>query len=602
MRLGEHKIDLDRGIVSRKTEEIHISPRAAAVLADLIHAEGKVVLTEDLIERHWRAEVTTPNSVHKAINELRAALRDDAKNPQYIETIPKRGYRLRINRPPEEVVAHSQHRKPRWQIPLLMIGMLSAGLVAVWLRAPSPESDADFRGAVPTPIARLTVEPFQPIGSDPQLVQSAASLSEGVTAELAGLENRILLVDRPTSADYELTGSVDTNGTAVSVTMRVLRLSDGVVIWSETHDDHLHNLSALRAGHAKSIARMAGNMAFHDVLPYQTNEQAKRYFKRAMQEFVAWSLGRESDWTIRTRYLKLAAQADPEFQDPVRMLTLAYIQRLGMSISWAEAKDEADTYLARSIAMAPDECMTFFLRGQAAYSLDLNYALSIEAFETARAKCPVLSGLIDLQMAFLHRQMGDFHTALEFLHTAHRGDTGHDQVFLFTAFALVLIDLGRYTEAVDYLDQAWEVSGKLNSFSVMLIVLNRARACGLSGDKHCAQSSLDLGWSRFGNRSPHWFPDLFAMTGDVQQARSILSDMEEAHAAGKWVLAAEAFRGYLYLGELDSAFDWLDRAIDDRQSQVITQIRSPRNFTQLHSDHRFQDALARLREMETYPR
>ena len=149
MRLGQHQVDLDRGVVSRNNEEIHISPRAAAVLADLIQADGEVVLTEDLIERHWRAEVTTPNSVHKTINELRAAFDDDAKNSRYIETIPKKGYRLHAHKRQNRFTPSGWRRSLRWQLLVAVFGALVAG---IWLHSIIGQSSSDFRSFPSLPV------------------------------------------------------------------------------------------------------------------------------------------------------------------------------------------------------------------------------------------------------------------------------------------------------------------------------------------------------------------------------------------------------------------------------------------------------------------
>ncbi len=49
---------------------------------------------DELLRAFWRGALSSTNAVHKCIAELRRAFGDDSRAPSYIETIPKRGYRL----------------------------------------------------------------------------------------------------------------------------------------------------------------------------------------------------------------------------------------------------------------------------------------------------------------------------------------------------------------------------------------------------------------------------------------------------------------------------------------------------------------------------
>jgi DNA-binding winged helix-turn-helix (wHTH) protein len=64
------------------------------VLVHLAREPSAVVSIVELVERLWPRLESGRDAVHRSITELRRALGDDAKHPTYIETIPKRGYRL----------------------------------------------------------------------------------------------------------------------------------------------------------------------------------------------------------------------------------------------------------------------------------------------------------------------------------------------------------------------------------------------------------------------------------------------------------------------------------------------------------------------------
>jgi len=73
---------------------VRLEPKVADVLGCLLVHPGKVVAKEDLIAGVWPDTFVTDSAVFRHVSELRRALGDDARDPRYIETVPKRGYRL----------------------------------------------------------------------------------------------------------------------------------------------------------------------------------------------------------------------------------------------------------------------------------------------------------------------------------------------------------------------------------------------------------------------------------------------------------------------------------------------------------------------------
>ena len=101
--------------ISRAGSTHKLSPRAVAVLAQLASRVGDVVTFDEFLSAHWARSVTSANAVHKVVAELRNALGSDAN---YIETIPKRGYRLMARTGRIEHANGTEHpekRTPRLQ-------------------------------------------------------------------------------------------------------------------------------------------------------------------------------------------------------------------------------------------------------------------------------------------------------------------------------------------------------------------------------------------------------------------------------------------------------------------------------------------------------
>ena len=92
--IGPWVLDTESNTVNRDGRVIRLEPKVVEVCVCLADRAGEVVRKEELIRAVWPDTFVTDDVLTKAISELRKALEDDAKRPQFIETIPKRGYRL----------------------------------------------------------------------------------------------------------------------------------------------------------------------------------------------------------------------------------------------------------------------------------------------------------------------------------------------------------------------------------------------------------------------------------------------------------------------------------------------------------------------------
>ena len=71
-----------------------LPPKVTELLVTLVQAEGKVLSREELQQRLWPATVVEEGSLTSHISLLRKALGENPKAQDFIETIPKRGYRF----------------------------------------------------------------------------------------------------------------------------------------------------------------------------------------------------------------------------------------------------------------------------------------------------------------------------------------------------------------------------------------------------------------------------------------------------------------------------------------------------------------------------
>ncbi len=94
LQVGDWTVHENFDRLTRANEDTHITPRAMDVLLHLARNPGKLVTKEDLLDTFWRGAITSDNAVHKTMAELRRVFGDSSRDPQYIQTYPKRGYRL----------------------------------------------------------------------------------------------------------------------------------------------------------------------------------------------------------------------------------------------------------------------------------------------------------------------------------------------------------------------------------------------------------------------------------------------------------------------------------------------------------------------------
>jgi len=92
--LGDLLIEPLQGRVSSKDGQTHLPPKAIEVLLRLAQTPGQLVTRETLLEKVWGPGKGSSEALSHAISEIRHALGDHAENPAFIQTLPRRGYRL----------------------------------------------------------------------------------------------------------------------------------------------------------------------------------------------------------------------------------------------------------------------------------------------------------------------------------------------------------------------------------------------------------------------------------------------------------------------------------------------------------------------------
>lgn len=92
--LGDWRVEPPLNRIVRGEEIIRIDPRNMKVLQLLASQPGHVFSQAEIEQAVWSDVIVTSNSVYQSIAQLRRALGDEKRASRFIETIPRRGYRI----------------------------------------------------------------------------------------------------------------------------------------------------------------------------------------------------------------------------------------------------------------------------------------------------------------------------------------------------------------------------------------------------------------------------------------------------------------------------------------------------------------------------
>src|SRR5688500_8753204 len=91
---GEFRLDPEERILTQDGKPISITPKVFDLLTVLIKNRGRVIEKDELMAAIWKDSFVEDSNLAFNIRQLRKALDDDARQPSFIETVPKRGYRF----------------------------------------------------------------------------------------------------------------------------------------------------------------------------------------------------------------------------------------------------------------------------------------------------------------------------------------------------------------------------------------------------------------------------------------------------------------------------------------------------------------------------
>jgi eukaryotic-like serine/threonine-protein kinase len=269
-RFGPFEVDTAAGELLKQGKRISLQEQPFRLLVVLLESPGEVVTRAEIQRRIWEDHtfVDFDSGLRVAVGKLRTALGDDAGNPRYIETIPKRGYRFlgpttlgptaqstnsiipikvaEMN-PPVAIVAAKPRRGRKWVVVGLLLGSLAAGAFFFFFHSKRvlTERDtvvlADFANSTGDPVfddtlregmtVQLEQSPFLSLVSDERIDQTLALMGQAPDARLTPAVARD--VCERTGSAAVLDGSIASLGSQYVLGLRAVNCRTGEVLAEE---------------------------------------------------------------------------------------------------------------------------------------------------------------------------------------------------------------------------------------------------------------------------------------------------------------------------------------------------------------------------------
>jgi len=261
LRIGDWCVNPTSGQISRDGETAQLEVRTLRMLLCLAGHVGEVVSIDDLLNQVWPGVVVSPDSVYQAVASLRRQLGDDPKQPTYIATVPRLGYRMvaPVSGWEEKTIGvpapASNRRRPRfgygasWAVVavcLVLVAFVFYGRGARSNRAATAPRNLQLDKSIAVlPFLDLTDQMSHEIFADGMTEEVIDKLSKipevrvpapRTSFRLKGKKMSIADVGKTLGVAYVLDGSIRKSRSTMRVAARLVRADTGYVVWSESYE------------------------------------------------------------------------------------------------------------------------------------------------------------------------------------------------------------------------------------------------------------------------------------------------------------------------------------------------------------------------------
>jgi len=277
-KFGAYRLDTEEKVLMRDGQAIPIPPKDLETLVVLVERAGHIVKKDELIEKVWPGVFVEEGNLSRRIFNLRQVLGESADGRQFIETIPKRGYRFRglLQEEIEERVSAAGLQIEKTQASAQPNNRRKLRLW-VWAGALAVTAILVSQHYWPTPNTMpqrvmLAVLPFENLSGDPQEDYFADGLTEEMIAQLGQIQptrlgviartsimryrdtkEPIAQIARQLGVGYVLEGSVRRADGRVRITAQLIQATQQTHVWAESYERPVNDVLSIQREIAQKI-------------------------------------------------------------------------------------------------------------------------------------------------------------------------------------------------------------------------------------------------------------------------------------------------------------------------------------------------------------
>jgi TolB-like protein len=587
-------------------EYIHVQPKTVDVLLCLAAHAGEVVERETLLQEVWGERAQSDEPLTRCISELRRALGDSADAPDYVSTIPKRGYQL-LQSPGELPAAGPSAAVPtaadgggqslprgNFLLAALVLVVAVVAVVAVNRLARFPGESNTEVIAMENSIAVL---PFVNMSDDIQ----NAFFSDGLSEELLNLLARIpelrvaartssfsfreraditiAEIGRELNVAHVLEGSVRKSGDMVRITAQLIKADDGYHLWSESYDRKLDNIFEIQDEIAEAVANTLKITLLGD-RPRARATDPEAYQLYLQGRYLAYQRTVETN-TRAIAHLKAALEIDPSYVPAWAGLASDYVWATGIgALPIEEGIPLAEQAIETALGIDPQYPWTYYVRGHFRIAHKYEFEEGIADYLHALSLDP--GNAVFLTAAGIGAlSVGRFDEAISHHLAALELDPVKPEVYANLGKAYLFA--GRFDEAEQAFRKNLALSPEYTAGQYRL-----GRTLLHKGELRSALAAMESEvQAHYRNTG---LSMVYRAMGRSAESDAALQAVIQDHADLAAVQIAEA---YIFRGEWDKAFEWLEYSLRIRDAG-LTYTLGINALEGVSHDPRWQPFLRRL--------
>jgi TolB-like protein/DNA-binding winged helix-turn-helix (wHTH) protein len=627
------RLDTVNHLLSRDGDRVPLSPKGFDVLAYLVEHGGQVMTQDEILEALWPETFVNPEVLRKYIQEIRKALKDRPDNPEFIETLPKRGYRFiaavtdeSAAEPPElatadsieELATKEQATEPTieakatplavespsdsrapWKLAIVLVLVVAAAaVIGAYFRPVRRGANAPLlnnRSVAVLPFADMSPAKDQEYFSDglaEQLINDLAKVSgvkvigRSSSFQFRGKDVDLRDVGRKLGVSNILEGSVRREDNHVRITAELIKADDGFQLWSQTYDRELKDIFAVQdeiafaTTEALQLKLLGGNGQPVSSNGLSTNPEAYQAYLQA-NYFIGRGRSKE-DLDKALACANTAIKFDEKYAPAwaVRASVqneMAAVELTDVTEGYRRARDDAE----RAIALDPTSASAYLALAtdqiQHDWDWDAANTWLTKAAELEPGSAEILSVRANLSWV-----SGNLDQAINLREQAVALDPLRADSFLDLGYLLYMA--GRYDKAQAEVRKALDLNPQapFAHFTLGLILVFEEK----SKDALAEIEKEPSEWAKLTSQVL-----VYHALGREHDSDAGLVDLIAKHHADS---AFQIAQGYAFRGESDKSFEWLERAYQQRDPGLTT-IKTDPLLKHLHQDPRYAELLKKMR-------